>query len=192
MYEKTSVDMDKVKKVEKWVDNYLRIHKFIEEKDLGEVSYKNMYCVFHSETNPSLFVDSKGEFNRFKCHSCGRSGGFIKFYQSYLEIFEGKKLNYYETIEAIVRQNFRIQTELDVLTIYKKSIEDTKLSEIKVNAKHKPKRLDKVIASKTSPKEWIEWIDKEMKKNSHRLEVFKVTQDDTYKDLTLSDLADEE
>ena len=66
------------------VDIYDIVSEHLDLKEgSGNKSYKTS-CPFHSETNPSFYVNT--ELQIFKCFSCGRGGNALKFLQEYFNI----------------------------------------------------------------------------------------------------------
>tara|TARA_R100000458_G_scaffold59951_1_gene73174 strand:- start:7219 stop:8583 length:1365 start_codon:yes stop_codon:yes gene_type:complete len=66
------------------VDIYDVVGEHLDLKEgSGNKSFKTS-CPFHSETNPSFYVNT--ELQIFKCFSCGRGGNALKFLQEYLNI----------------------------------------------------------------------------------------------------------
>lgn len=103
-------DKNKARLIESFVKEKFSIKEFASERGAKISDYSDSTnCLFHEDLTPSLFInDEKGIW---KCHSCGRGGGYIKFVEYYMNLIEGYKLNYYTTIEYLLRTNKDLSSE---------------------------------------------------------------------------------
>ena len=123
------IDKQRVGEVEEVIKEKISIEKFIHDNGLGTVKGRVLKCPFHDDEIPSMFIDD--DKGLWKCHSCGRGGGFIKLYMYVEDIIEGRKLNYYEIIDKIIMK-FNLQSLLGFNSVFIEernslNIEDLKL-----------------------------------------------------------------
>lgn len=122
---------DKVKIIEDYAQQNLRITDYIAKRDLGKIINDKMECPFHEDLSPSMYVD--GSKNIYKCFSCGRGGGIISFHMYYRNEIEGRKLNYYEAIDDLIKQEPFIRLDTNIKTVFQledESIDITKPIEL--------------------------------------------------------------
>lgn len=128
---------ERVDEVERYVDNNLMIEDLIRDRELGEVNGKVLSCPFHDDEIPSMFVDVST--NKWKCHSCGRGGRYIKLYYYILTIVEGKNYSYYDVLDEMLRDYTDMRFRLGFSSIYEDTSYSLSITNIKLKETKKPK-----------------------------------------------------
>jgi hypothetical protein len=103
--------------------------KYLESQDLWRDvdtsgRHPKLSCPFHSDSTPSLYIDEERKL--FKCFSCEKGGGYLKFlvYMSQLVLHSNK--GFYQIVNQILSEDYIMRLRVGLTTIYEldKSVTD--------------------------------------------------------------------
>jgi hypothetical protein len=113
---KQDIDKAKVEAIEAFIQENYSIIEFLSENGQSvKADSSAISCFFHDDELPSLFIDEEKQI--WKCHSCGRGGGYIKMVEFYNNLILEKKMNYYETVEWLLKNHPDLSAEFGLSVI---------------------------------------------------------------------------
>lgn len=101
-HKQKSVNLEKVKELEQIIRDKLDIINLLEEYGVDTGDGQKMSSPFGDDLAPSFFVNRERQLWNDFSQSWG--GGFVYLYQKLNQMLKGRKLNYYDTLEEILKR----------------------------------------------------------------------------------------
>lgn len=101
-HKQRSVNLEKVKELEQIISDKLDIINLLEEYGVDTGDGQKMSSPFGDDLAPSFFINRERQLWNDFSQSWG--GGFVYLYQKLNLVLKGRKLNYYDTLEEILKR----------------------------------------------------------------------------------------